>query len=240
MHKLNNMKFWLTIVLVFLTGFAAIAQDNKMDADGKRDGKWRGTHPSKRLRYEGTFDHGKETGTFKFFEDTEGSPLMATREFAADGSCTTIFYDAKGKKASEGREVNKLKQGVWKFFHPSSGKLVTTETYDKGVLSGMRKIYYPDEKVAEEMNFTNGLKNGPYKKYSPKGVVVEESAYKDDKLQGPVTYRNDDGQVVCSGQFANNKKTGVWKFYEKGKMVRQEDLTNKKVQLAERPVRPAE
>lgn len=236
---MNDMKLRLTVVLALFISITALAQ-NKMDAEGKRDGKWQGTYPSKRLRYEGTFDHGKETGTFKFYEDTEGSPLMASREFATDGSCVTVFYDAKGKKASEGKEVNKMQEGEWKFYHPSSGKLVTTETYSKGKLSGIRKIYYPEGMVAEEMNFSNGMKNGPYKKYSPKGVVMEESAYKDDKLQGPVTYRDEDNKVICTGQFAANKKTGVWKYFEKGKLVKQENMTNKKVELATRPVRPAQ
>ena len=43
---------------------------NKLDAKGKKHGVWKGFYAeSKRPRYEGTFEHGKEIGIFNFFDD---------------------------------------------------------------------------------------------------------------------------------------------------------------------------
>ncbi|HYD91368.1 MAG TPA: hypothetical protein VEA37_07780 [Flavobacterium sp.] len=219
-------------IAVFFIGFAVNAQ-NKMDEAGKRHGLWKGIYEtSQRPRYEGTFSHGKETGTFKFFEDNEKSTLAATREFFRDGSCHTVFFDEKGNKIGEGKEVNKLKEGEWKFYHPGFKTVMTLENYSKGKLTGIRKTFYPDGKIAEEATYSNGLKNGPYKKYTQPGIVLEESVYKNNDLHGPVTYRNSEGEVVTKGHFANNKQTGVWEFFEKGKLVKKEDRTNKKVQLS--------
>lgn len=222
------------LVVLFLVSAVTFAQGiNQMDAAGKRHGLWKGTYEkSKRARYEGTFDHGKETGTFKFFEDNKTSTLAATRVFAADGSCVTTFFDEKGKKVSEGKEVNKLKDGEWKFYDTKTDKLLSTEPYVNGKINGVRKVFFANGALAEEATYTNGVKNGSYKQYTEKGIVLEESTYKNDKLDGPVTFRDAHGDIVSKGQFADNKKTGKWQFFEKGKKVKEEDMTNKKVQLA--------
>jgi antitoxin component YwqK of YwqJK toxin-antitoxin module len=71
----------LLLGLVFLNAFFINAQTavNKLDADGKKDGLWKGIYAeSKRPRYEGTFSHGKETGVFKFFDDTKKGDVLAT------------------------------------------------------------------------------------------------------------------------------------------------------------------
>ncbi|MDV6170107.1 hypothetical protein R1T16_16835 [Flavobacterium sp. DG1-102-2] len=224
----------IAFVSLFLLTTVAFAQNiNKMDAAGKRHGAWKGTYEkSKRPRYEGTFDHGKETGTFKFFEDDKNSTLGATRIFAADGSCITTFIDAKGKKISEGKEVNKLKEGEWKFYAEGTEKLLSTEPYTGGKINGVKKVYFPAGNLAEEAVYVNGIKEGTYKQYNEKGTILEESTYKNDILDGPVTFRNAHGEVVSKGQFVANKKAGKWQFFEKGKMVKEEDMTNKKVQLA--------
>ena len=227
-------KIIFAFITLFLITVSLTAQEiNKMDGAGKRHGRWKGTYDtSKRLRYEGTFDHGKETGTFKFFEDNEASTLAATRVFAKDGSCYTTFYDEKGKKLAEGKEVNRLKEGEWKLYHPGGEAIMAVENYSNGKLNGTRKVFFPNKNLAEEVNNVNGLKEGAYKQYTEKGVVLEESVYKNNQLHGLVIFRNGHGEIITKGKFEDNKQTGVWQYFEKGKMVKQEDKTNKKVQLA--------
>ena len=224
------MKKRISILFALLLAVLSLhAQDiNKMDAKCKRDGVWKGTYEeSKRPRYEGTFVHGKETGTFKFFDDTKESTLLATRQFNADGSCYTTFFDPKGNKVSEGKEVNKLQEGEWKYYHLGTKIIMSTEKYAKGKLTGARLGYFSNSKLAEETNYTNGIKNGPYKKYTEKGILLEDATYKNDEFNGPATYKDVEGNLVATGQFTNGKKTGIWKFYEKGKVVREENKSAK-------------
>lgn len=219
------MKSILFTLLTFLS-FQAFAQEtNKLDEKGQRHGLWKGTYEeSKRPRYEGTFDHGKETGTFKFFDDTKELKVIATRDFSSkDGSVYTTFFDQKGNKVSEGKEVNKLYEGDWKYYHFQSKEIMSTESYVKGKLNGAKKIFYKGGKVVEEINYTNGIKNGVYKKYSENGNVLEEATYKNDQLEGQATYKNGLGQIVSTGKYKDGKKAGLWKFYENGKFVKEED-----------------
>jgi len=229
----HNMKLRLVFALLFMCSFTLIAQVNQNDASGQRHGLWKGTYEkSKRTRYEGTFEHGKETGTFKYFQDDKKSTLMATRVFAADGSCYTTFFDDKGKKVNEGKEVNKLRQGEWKFYFTGKDVVMMLENYNKGKLEGVKKVFYDNASIAEEMNYKNGLREGNYKKYMVSGKVIEDSTYKNDQLNGPASFFDEGGQIVAKGQFKDNKMTGKWQYYEKGKVVKTVDETNRKVELA--------
>lgn len=225
------MKNIATLLMVFFMSMGLFAQEgiNKMDDKGQRHGVWKGIYQeSKRPRYEGTFDHGKETGTFKYFDDTQAGSVIATRTFAKDGSCYTTFFDQKGNKVSEGKEVNKLFEGEWKFYHKESPVVMAVENYAKGKLNGIRKVYFLNKKINEETAYVNGVKNGIYKKYSETGIVLEDAVYKNDEYNGPVTYKNEKGEIVVKGNFVNGKKMGMWQFYENGKQVKEVNMSDPK------------
>jgi len=219
-------------VLFFLSFLCAQAQNdfNKLDANGKKDGLWKGYYKeSKRLRYEGTFSHGKEIGLFKFFDDTKAGSVIATREFNINGnSAYTVFYDQKNSKVSEGNVVNKLFEGQWKYYHKSSPAIMAVENYKNGKLEGLRSVFYKDGKIAEEISYKNNLKNGSYKNYSSNGVVLEESNFKNDEYHGPAVFRDAEGNIVSKGNFSNGRKSGKWQFFEKGELVKEVNMSNPK------------
>lgn len=221
----------IIIALLFLNAVLVSAQDfNKTDANGKKDGVWKGTYEvSKRPRYEGTFDHGKETGIFKFFDDTKKGDVVATRDFTAnDGSSYTIFYDQNKNKVSEGKEVGKAREGEWKYYHKASKVLMTLENYKNGKLEGLRSVYYPNSKIAEEMNYVNGSKEGVYKKYGQNGTLLEQSTYKNNEYNGEAVFYDADGVVASKGKFVNGKKANMWQFYLKGKLTKEVNMSDPK------------
>jgi antitoxin component YwqK of YwqJK toxin-antitoxin module len=221
------MKNIVFIAFLAISNFIS-AQDklNQFDEKGLRNGLWKGYHDeSKRPRYEGTFDHGKETGTFKYFDDTKAGTVIATRDFSkGEGTCYTIFFDQKNNKVSEGLVKNKLFEGQWKYYHKESKDIMTIENYKNGKLEGLRSVFYLNGKIAEEMNYKNNLKDGMYKKYAENGIVLEESIYKNNEFNGLAIFRDPDGNVVSKGQFINGKKTGMWQFFEKGKLSKQVNM----------------
>ncbi|WP_366182626.1 hypothetical protein [Flavobacterium ovatum] len=222
-------KISLTVLFLILLSFGLQAQtnSNQLDANGKKDGIWKGVHgESKRPKYEGTFAHGKEVGIFKFFDDTMVGSVIATREFSAvDGSAYTVFYDQAKNKVSEGKVVNKQFEGEWKYYHQASPVIMTKENYKNGKLEGLRSVFYTSGKIAEETNYKNGLKEGIYKKHSENGIVLEESFYKANEFNGLAIYKEADGQIVSQGNFFNGKKMGIWKFYENGKLTKESNMS---------------
>jgi len=220
--------FSFLFLLAVSTGMMAQAL-NKQDNDGKRHGAWKGIYePSKKPRYEGTFNHGIETGTFKFFAEDATSTLMATRKFEKDGSCYTTFFDPAGNKVSEGREVNRMQEGEWKYYHNNAKTVMSVEKYKDGKLDGLRKVFFPKGSVAEESHYVNGIKEGPYRKYTEKGIVLEESTYKNDNYHGLATYRDENNNIVSQGNYTDGLKTGKWKFYTDGKLTKEQNMSAKR------------
>lgn len=219
--------FWI----LFLISAMGFAQDsNKVDAKGKKDGLWKGTYEvSKRPRYEGTFNHGKETGIFKFFDDTKKGDVIATRDFSAnDGSAYTIFYDQKKNKVSEGKVIGKNYEGEWKYYHKASTAVMTIENYKNGKLEGLRTVYYPNTKIAEEMMYKNGVKDGIYKKTAVNGTLLEQSTYKNNEYNGDAVFYDSDGTIASKGKFLNGKKVGMWQFFTKGVLKKEVNMSDPK------------
>lgn len=214
-----NQLIKIAFLLYSVTFFAQI-EVNKFDANGKKVGLWKGVfEDTKRPRYEGTFDHDKEVGLFKFFDNTKASNLIATREFnTTDNSAYTIFYDVNKNKISEGKVLNKLYEGLWIYYHKSSKVIMTSENYKNGKLDGTKTIYFKSGKVAEISNYKNGILDGIYIKNDESGVALEESFYVNGELNGITIYRAPDGLVVANGKFRKGLKVGIWQFFENGKL----------------------
>lgn len=219
------MKLIPILLFYFLSGFSVFSQSdfNQLNAKGQKHGLWKGYYEdTKNLKYEGTFENGKEVGVFTFYDNTKTKRVVATREFdPKDNTAYTIFY--KGKfKVSEGKVVNKLYEGEWKYYHLDMDQIMTLEYYKKGKLDGIRKVFYKSGEIAEEANYKDGKREGVYKKYAENGVVMEELNYKNDLFHGPVIYREAEGKVSITGQYKNGLSVGEWNYYENGKLVRTE------------------
>ncbi|MDD5150876.1 MAG: hypothetical protein PHC28_10440 [Flavobacterium sp.] len=217
-------------VLILLNVFCIQAQNdfNKLDEKGNKNGLWKGNYAdTKNPKYEGTFEHGKEVGVFTFFDNTKTKRVIATREFnPKDNSAYTIMYDQLKNKVSEGKVVNKLYEGQWKYYHKASPTIMTIENYSNGKLEGLRSVFYPSGKIAEEMTYKKDLKNGICKRYTESGIVIEESIYKNNEYDGLAIFRDpDDGTIVSKGKFVNGKKMGVWQFFNKGKLVKEMNMS---------------
>jgi antitoxin component YwqK of YwqJK toxin-antitoxin module len=106
--------------------------------------------------------------------------------------------------------VNKVFEGLWKYYHYASPAVMTSENYKNGKLDGLRTVYFPNGKMAEQINYVNNLKEGVYKKYTENGIIIEESFFKNN-------------------EFTKGLKTGTWEVLENGKLVKKssEDLAPK-------------
>lgn len=231
----NKINYFVLLVFLFFN-LKGIAQtdNNPVDDKGKKHGVWKGFYEeSGRPRYEGTFEHGREIGVFNFFDDTKAQSVIATRTFNSnDNSCYTIFYDQKKNIVSEGKEVNKLREGPWKYYHKASKVIMILENYKNGKLDGTRTVYYPSGKVVDETIYKKGLKEGVYKKYSETGIVMENSFFKNGEYDGEAVYKDPNDFVVAKGMFKNGKKVGMWQFFINGKLNSEENMDKpKKPQL---------
>jgi antitoxin component YwqK of YwqJK toxin-antitoxin module len=68
--------------------------------------------------------------------------------------------------------------GEWKYYHQASKIVMTLENYKNGKLEGLRSVYYPSGKIAEEISYLNNMKNGLYKVFEN---GIEQSIYKNNE-----------------------------------------------------------
>lgn len=217
-----------TILTFFLTNVTA--QDiNQVDAKGERHGFWKKNfEDTDQTRYEGTFEHGKEVGTFKFYKLVDGkSKLSATRNFLPNSNQIEVkFFASNGKLISEGMMNDKLFIGKWIYYHNKSKGILSTENYnDNGQLHGDKLVYYENGKLVEKSTYVNGDIDGISTWYSDNGTVVKEFTYKNGLLHGPSKYYNAKGELLAEGSYKNDQKHGIWKYYENGKFTEEKDFT---------------
>ena len=110
------MKITIFYVFIFLSSIIVAQDYNKLDADGKRHGKWLKKYDgTDQTRYEGTFEHGKEVGEFKFYKPTSGDIPTAIKIFSKDNDSVLVkYYSSKGKVISQGKMIGKIREGDYR------------------------------------------------------------------------------------------------------------------------------
>lgn len=226
------MKKLSTFLLLLITSGLLVAQNfNQFDTNGKRHGKWKKNFDKTDvIRYEGEFNHGKEIGTFKFYKNIAGKPLLtATKVFNTNNDITQVtFFTSIGKKISEGKMNGRTYIGKWLYYHKNSTQLMTEEFYNtKGELEGERKVYYLSGQVAEIAHYKAGLLYGESKWYSESGTIIKTITYKDDLFNGSFKAYDNKGVLVKEGYYKNDVKCCVWKRYKDGELVEEKDLSKR-------------
>ena len=97
---------------LFFISLFVIAQSfgqevNQLDENEERTGLWQKYYPNKRLRYEGTFEKGKEVGVFKFYSINASKSPMVIKTYSPDGSESKVqFFTNNGVLESEGMMID--------------------------------------------------------------------------------------------------------------------------------------
>ncbi|WP_299123632.1 toxin-antitoxin system YwqK family antitoxin [uncultured Winogradskyella sp.] len=218
---------------ITLTTIYAQKSVNQFDKAGKRHGLWtKNYHQTDQKRYEGTFVHGKEVDSFKFYTLSKGkSVLSAIKVFNEKDSIADITFYASNKKIiSKGKMDGKRFVGQWIYYHKDSTKKMIVENFnDEGTLEGERYVYYDNGLVAEQASYKNGQLNGEAKWFLENEVLIKSSQYKNDKLEGKTINYDASGKKDSEGNYIANQKKGVWKYYKDGKIAKEIDHTNNKV-----------
>ncbi|WKK64806.1 toxin-antitoxin system YwqK family antitoxin [Lutimonas zeaxanthinifaciens] len=194
---------------------------NQMDEEGKRHGLWRKYYNNNRVRYSGTFEHGKEVGVFKYYSASNSDFPIIVKEFESKSDLAKVsFYTPKGVLESEGMMRGKLREGKWLFYHPDGKSIMSEENYVNGKLEGDYKTFYLSGEPTEIAAYKNGLLHGNYKKYSIKGFLYQDFNYANGKLNGmAVFYSRKSGDLIKKGPFKDDLRVGTWENYVDGELV---------------------
>ncbi|CAL67185.1 toxin-antitoxin system YwqK family antitoxin [Christiangramia forsetii] len=219
------IKHYFNIALLILISANSIAQENEFDNDGKRDGHWKvNFEGTSNTKFEGNFEHGKETGTFKFYKKGFYDHPTAIMDFEqAQDSVHVTYYAQSGKSISEGMMLDKKREGKWVYYHQKSDSIMMIESYKNDKLNGLQKTYFTNGKLAEKTNYVHSQKHGESLIYADNGQVTKELHYKEGELHGPAVYYTPKGIKTIQGQYQEGRKTGNWRYFSDGELEREED-----------------
>lgn len=225
------MKRLVLYIFCICTSLNFAQNVNQMDANGKRHGIWKKNFDkTKILRYEGEFFHGKEIGTFNFYQSiNDKAVLTATKKFnKANALAEVKFYSSKGKLISEGQMDGKTYIGTWKYYQAKSNGIMTLELYDtKGLLQKERLVYYEKGQLAEKRLYKDNKLHGISEWYSEKGILIREFSYVNGELHGVSKHYDSEGDLTVEGEYQHDRKHGMWKYYTEGKLVKETDFTRR-------------
>ncbi|HET8838779.1 MAG TPA: hypothetical protein VFM82_07290 [Flavobacteriaceae bacterium] len=224
------MKYFLTILFIWVFALAHAQETNQFDSNGKRHGKWMKFYEgTDEIRYRGTFEHGKEIGTFEFYKFPEErkpnskSFLFATKTYTKNSDLIEIaYFTEKGDLVSNGQMKGKDRVGKWVYFHPGTDKILMTELYENGKLNGFQTTFFLNGNVMKKSFYKNGKLEGKEFIYTENGILVKQFTYENNELNGIVNYYDAEGNLTTTGFYKNNRKDGEWKTYENGKVVKTE------------------
>ncbi len=226
----------ILILIIFLTSSLGYSQTNQLDKTGKRHGVWKKYHKfNGKIRYIGTFNHGKEVGTFKYFSPNNSKQPIITREFIPNSDIALVkFYNENGTLESEGKMKGKNKIGTWIYYHKDGKTIMIEENYVNGKLEGAYKTHYTDKSPTVVATYHNGKLDGKYIKYSIKGKIFEDLTYKNGKLNGlAIYYDRLTGIILEKGNYKDNIRIGNWEFFIDGELANTIDM-NKRNELLDR------
>ena len=170
--------------------------------DGRRIGAWVFYYQNGKIEQQGVYDNkGQAQGNWKWFYDT-GAMLREENYVNGVRDGETAEYDEAGKVITKGqyvdgerqdqweydlgnyREVGKYKDdhrdGVWKHYYTSSGKLKFEGNFVDDNPDGKHVYYYPNGKVSEQGKYSVGRKEGAWEYYDETGEKFLTIYYKDD------------------------------------------------------------
>ncbi len=194
---------------------------NQTDADGDRHGVWRKYYNNDRIRYAGTFEHGKEVGVFKYFSASNSDYPVIIKEYKVNSDLADVsFFTPSGSLESKGLMKGKEREGEWLYYHDDGKSIMSEENYANGKLDGDYKTYYPSGELTEVTSYKNGLLHGNYKKYSIKGFMYQDFNYANGKLNGMANYYSrKTGDLIKKGPFKDDLRVGTWENYVDGELV---------------------
>jgi uncharacterized protein len=177
---------------------------NRVDNKGLKQGEWKDFYSNWSVKSERSYKDDMLHGYYKEY-DEKGKLIL------------TMLYE-NGTVAKSSVEDNTDIQIVNK--RDSQGKLIYSGPYRNNTPVGIHREYDKDGKVTNAYSYAdNGIKVSE--------GIVDEAGNKNGKWKD--FFPN--GKVQAEGQYTDNKRTGIWKFYNSAEKVEQTGSFNNGSQM---------
>jgi len=220
-----NLKTFTIVSFLAASAIANCQSDqtlNLTDQQGRKQGHWITKYPNGNVRYEGIFKDDHPVGEFRRYN--ENRSINSVLVYSPDGkTADASIFHPNGFKSAQGKYINQMKEGKWKFYSYSiEGYLINEEEYSKNLRNGLSHKFYTDSTLAEKVNYVNDKKEGEWLQYFASGRIFLKSNYSRGLLNGKVEVWIENGKPEISGYYKNNYREGKWLIYNEDGTLRYE------------------
>lgn len=205
-------KFIILASSLFLVTSLLSAQ-NRIDNQGRRQGRWIKTDTDGSRIFEGEFKDGKEVGVFNYYYPN--GKLKIRNTFTIPGRyCSHEAFDKEGRLLTKGFFDQKNRDSVWLFYN-EDGRLIKRATYRMGIKQGLHIVFTAQGDTAEVTNWLDNSRHGRWwKRIGKKGFITGN--YMKGKMEGQLKEYDDNGKIARDGNYKNGLKDGNNTIYENG------------------------
>lgn len=225
-------------------------KEKSLEGKKLREGPFISYHDNGRIHKSGSYKNGLKTGEWKEFDKYGKLTKILTYEKGKINKRSrpdkikefATFHD-NGRLKEKGKTKNGKRDGEWNFYN-KNGDVIRVVNYDYGneISSNIpQKVeeffeYHSNGRIKTRGNTLDGKKDGVFTYYNPKGKIIKSVLFsngvliKDDdssaanqikKLkEGDHIAYHKNGRIKETGRYANGKKEGEWRTYDKKGVVK--------------------
>ncbi|HPM12726.1 MAG TPA: hypothetical protein PK734_04460, partial [Bacteroidales bacterium] len=222
---------------------------NYMDITGKKQGYWCKRDAAGNKVYEGTFKNDVPVGEFKKYHQNGKIKYLMIYNSNNSNDVQVTMYDITGELSAKGFYYNKIKHGTWQYFGQQE-KLLMEEHYTMGKLDGASTIFWQvgNNLPAEIKHWKDSVKHGDWFWFYETGQMRMKAGYSNGKLEGPFIVYFFDGKIHIQGAYVNDRRNGVWNYYNEdgtsravleynmGTLVNEDEVARKETKLLQEKI----
>jgi uncharacterized protein len=158
-----------------------VEQKGKYDKKGKAQGPWKWYYESGNLWREENYRNDLQDGMMIEYTDNDpDNAKVITKGEYIDGMKEGPWVLEAPDYREEGSYKGDRRDGEWKHYYTSTGKIRFTGKFIDGVPDGLQTFYYPNGKERQSGKYAGGLKEGEWKFYDESGFLFLTILYKND------------------------------------------------------------
>ena len=137
----------------------------------------------------------------------------------------TYYYDSTNNKAQQELFKEGIRNGKSiEFENNTTNDTLIYTTFKNNKLDGIKKEFYPNNKIWRIIEYKNGIQNGTQKKYSLEGKIEMEISFKNGKKDGVWHYYFDSGLEAMLENWSEGLKNGEFKIMDEKGIIKMQEF----------------
>lgn len=180
--------------------------------NGRTDGRDTTIYPSGCIQVIREHIEGKEHGLWTYYNDTSGLEAWQIEFYNGEKHGRSIYFNHFPVGSDKLTiKIGNIEHTIRYLIYDSDTNRI--EYFNDGKLHGVRKEYYPENKIKKKVSYSNGIMHGPFIVYNREGMVLQELNYNMGRKDGEWKYYYEEGSLLKIENWSNDLKVGPYKIF---------------------------